>query len=195
MKKYISSKTVLVGTAFIALVSASIYFVNPEFSASSSHDHSRLSGTAAEDNIATATSSPKNVTHEVQVSDTQGGAVYLDNNTGREEQDNTLSDKDKDLAMLEKRNQVQLTERDLALPPPSGVNVTAVLTGEYADQIYPQAIFDKAKSEGYLPPEVAPDSHPPSGKNIASESQGENAQEVSQQALIDKAKTEGYLPP
>lgn len=152
MKEYISNKTVLVGIAFFALVSASIYFVNPEFSASSSHDNSTLSDTAAEDNIATATSSLKNVAHEEQVSDSQG-AVYLDNNTGRKEQDDTISERDKGIAILEKRNQVQLTEFDLALPPPSGKNVTGELTGEYADQINPQDIVDKAKSEGYLPPE------------------------------------------
>ncbi len=191
MKEYIPSNTTLIGIVFITLVSASIYFVNLEFSGSSSHDNSTLSDTAVENNIAT-TSSLKKVAHGVQVSDTQG-AKYHDHNTGRKVRVDAISDRNKGIAILKKSNQVQLTELDLALPPPTSDNASAELEDEYAAQINQQAIVDEAKSEGYLSPEIEPDSHPPTDKNIASEPQGENASEVSQKALIDKAKSEGYL--
>ena len=189
MKAYISKTSVLAGVALSALISASLYFVSPEFPAPSSHDPSTLSGTAS--NTAVEGSSAR----EVPISNLQG-AVSLDNNTVRTtQQDDALSDSDKDFSMLEKSNQVQLTRRDLELPPPSGKNVMSEATGEYADQINQQIVLHNAKSEGYPPPEAAPGSHPPSGQNIAADPQGENAHEISQQALIDKAKSEGYLPP
>ena len=179
MKKHITKNTVLAGFAFIALVSASIYFTNMEFSASSSQDNSARADTAAQDNAA-ARSAPEKAIPEIHAVDAQGGAP---------------SGKDNNLALLKKRSQTQLTEIDPAIPPPSDKNVSAESTGEYADQINQQAIIAKTRPEGYLPPETAPDSPPPSDKNIAAEPKGEYAQEVSQQALIDKGKSDGYLSP
>ena len=193
MKKHITKNAMLAGFAFIALVSASIYFTNTEFSASSPQDNSARTGTAAQNNAA-ARSAPEKAIPEVHVVDAQGGA-YLNNNIEPKKQDGAPSGKDNNLALLKKSSQTQLTEIDPAIPPPSDKNVSAESTGEYADQINQQAILAKARPEGYLPPETAPDSPPASDKNIAAEPKGEYAQEVSQQALIDKGKSDGYLSP
>lgn len=184
MNAYISTKGVLAGIAFFALVSATIYFVNPESSELPSHPHSALSGTATESTVKSTTPPLKSSMHEVQAINTQVTTTI-----------DAQSDSDTAFAMLERSNQIPLTARDLALLPPSGTNVMTEATGEYADQINLPVGSHNEIAESDLPSEVASNSHPPGGKNVTSEPRGENSGEVNQQALIEKAKYAGYLPP
>ena len=184
MKNYISNKIIFVGVALTALVSASIYFVNNKHSALPANEPLTLRATTIEDNNKATTRLPP----ITEITDRE-------NSTEATEQVAARPEPDVGFAMLEKSNRVTLTESELALPPPSRENVMVAATGEYADQITPQFILKKAKSEGYFPPEVAPDSHPPSGENVAFEPKGEYAHEVDQKALIDKARGEGYSLP
>ena len=198
MKAYIPRKAILAGSALLALFSASLYYVIPESSPSSTQ-HQPVSSSAAnsivvEDRAVSGASQLKNTVHDIQASASQG-VIALDNNTAEAKQPQPAAVSDQDLARLEKNNQPALTPYDLTRPTPSSKNVMDKAMGEYADQINPQIVFKGGSSIGELPPEVAPDSHPPSGKNVAGLSQGDNAAEINQQALIDKAKLEGYLLP
>ena len=193
MKAYFSKTTLLVVVALSVVISASVYFNNPENSASPSNDQYTRSGTAAA-HSSTAGSSPINVVIEAQASHTPT-ASNADNDTARKQQGDALPSSNSDPVILAKTNQAQLTDHDLASAPPSDNNVTTDATGEHAAQINLQLGFRDAQAESGLPPEVAPDSHPPTGKNVASEPLGEHAREVHQQAIIDKAKAEGYPPP
>lgn len=184
MKNYISNKTIFVGVALAALVSASIYFVNSQHTILPAKEQLTLRTTAIEDKNKATT----RLTVIAEVAN-------RDNSIEATEQVAARPERDEDFTMLEKSNRVTLTESELALPPPSSENAMIAATGEYADQINSQFIFKKAKSEGYFPPEVAPDSHPPSGENVAFEPKGEYAHEVNQKALIDKARGEGYSLP
>lgn len=167
----------------------------PEFRASSSQTASALPDTAITSATDNALVTSKTSIHEIPASGIQETASS-DKTVPKEPEDVfTNHGQDIDMAAHEKSHQASLTQRDLALPPPTAKNVMTEATGEYADQINQQLVLLKAQSESLLPPEVASDSHPPSGKNVIAEPQGENIREISQQALIDKAKAEGYPLP
>ena len=172
------------GVALATLISASIYFVNSQHTALPANEQLTLRTTSIEDNNKATAALP----FIAEIADRDNSTEAMDQVAARPE-------RDEDFAMLEKSNRVTLTEIELALPPPSSETVMAAATGEYADQINPQFILKKAKSEGYFPPEVAPDSHPPSGGNVVFEPKGEYAHEVNQKTLIDKARREGYSLP
>lgn len=195
MKPYISKKTLFASITLSALVLAGLYAMRPE-QASSSRAVSALPDTPS-----TSTTNNTLITSKPGASEIPAGriqqAASSNDKTVLEEPESAVarSGQDIDIAALEKSHQASLTQRDLALPPPTAKNVMTEATGEYADQINQQLVLLKAQSENSLPPDVPADSHPPSGKNVIAEPQGENSREVSQQALIDKAKAEGYALP
>ena len=184
MKNHISAKTMTAGVALGVLVSAGIYITRDNSITLPDNKQTALPSSTAENNNDTTTT-------RIPV------VKIADWNTSIETrgQDNTRAKQEEDFAILEKNNRVQLTEAELALPAPSGENVITEATGEYADQINPQRILQTARQEGFIPPEVDPDSHPPGSNNITSERQDKYAHEVNQQALINKARLEGYSLP
>lgn len=195
MKPYISKKTLFASITLSVLVLAGLYATWPE-QASSSQAMSALPDTPSTSTTDNALITSKPGAQEIPAGGIQQTASS-NNKTALKEPEGavTESGQDIDMAALEKSHQASLTQRDLALPPPTAKNVMTEATGDYADQINQQLVLLKTPSESPLPPDVAADSHPPSGKNVFAEPQGENAREVSQQALIDKAKAEGYPLP
>ncbi len=195
MNMTISKITVYASLMLGAVVSASIYFMNPDLPSSPSLDHITQPNATAEDHSASAAPLLKNTAHEIHVevptNDTPMAIPSANKSVHQEQDEASLAD----MVMLAKSNQIPLNSHDLDLPLPSSKNVMAEATGEYADQINLHSVIHKAWIGGDPPSEVVPGSHPPTGNNIASEPQGENADEVRQQALIDKAKSAGYLLP
>lgn len=197
MDNYFSQRTILITVALAAVMLTTLYVADPRRPAPSS-ENGIVSGDFEQAGRAIEPSEFTQSAPEPEDTFTESLFDSARNLTRDSEVDKRFQAEadraDTEVSAMEDQSD-EHTQVDPGLPAPSSKNVMAEPAGEYADQINQAMIFRTAKTEGTLPPEVAPDSHPPTGENVAPEPDGENAREVSQRALIERAKSEGYLIP
>ena len=187
LNAHISKSGALFGIAFSALIAAIVYFVNPESVTSPAPNSLTRPDNAAAGTVERPASALTGSLLQTRVTspsaDIPNPALHA-----------TSAVDDKDTALLEDNNQTQLSERDLALPPPSWKNIMAEATGEFSDQINLVVVVHNP-AEGEQPADVSPNSHPPREENVTSQPRNEHSSEVNQHALIRKANLEGYFLP
>lgn len=190
MNAHISKPGALFGIEFSAFIASIVYFVNPEPVTSPTPNFLTKTDNAAAVKVERPASTLTGSVPQPRVTTPSADIANPTLHTTP-----AVAESGKGVSLSEDNHDTQLSERALALPPPSGKNVMAEASSEYADQINPAVVVHQLGSEGELPADVSPDSHPPSGKNVTSQPHGEYSTEVNQHALISKAKQAGYFLP
>lgn len=105
------------------------------------------------------------------------------------------SDPGRELILAEKDGFGQEVRIDTAAPPPTGDNMTAKPTGQFADQIDQQSILQQAEAYGLLEAQSNWDEHEPTDENASLTLEDDFALEIDEQEILGMAQLEGYQLP